>query len=155
MAFLQAHLDAPLVANQIEISLQQLDWLDEVVMAGNPEGKDLNFSAGTLEYCRLNNVQIQSWSSLCRGLYSGKDVSSEPEHVQRTAELVAKLAAEYQVSREAIVLGFLMRYPGKIQPVIGTTNPERIASCCQADKVNLSREHWYALYVSARGQRLP
>ena len=155
MAFLQAHLDMPLVVNQIEISLAQLGWLDEVVMAGNPDGKDLNFSTGTMEYCRLNEVQIQSWSSLCKGLFSGKDTSAEPAHIQRTAELVTKLAGEYQTSREAIVLAFLLRYPGKIQPVIGTTNAERIKASCMATDVTLSREHWYSLYVSARGQALP
>lgn len=155
MSYLQSALDVPLVANQIEISLQQLGWLDEVVLAGNPEGKDLNFASGTLEYCRQNNVQIQSWSSLCRGLYSGRDVSQEPEHVQKTAALVADLAAQYQVSREAIVLAFLTRHPAKIQPVIGTTNLERIKACCEVEKVSLTREHWYGLYVSARGQRLP
>ena len=155
MSYLQSVLDVPLVANQIEISLQQLGWLDEVVLAGNPDGKDLNFASGTLEYCRRNDVQIQSWSSLCRGLFSGRDVSQEPEYIQRTAALVADLASQYQVSKEAIVLGFLMRHPAQIQPVIGTTNLARIKACCEAEKITLSREHWYALYVSARGQRLP
>jgi predicted oxidoreductase len=30
-----------------------------------------------------------------------------------------------------------------IQPVIGTTNVERIEACCQADGVVLTREEWY------------
>ena len=155
MAFLQRYLDVPLVANQIEISLQQTHWLDEVVMAGNPDGNDLNFTSGTLEYCRLNDVQIQSWSSLCRGLFSGRDISNEAHNIKQTADLVEQLAAGYQVSKEAIVLSFLLRYPGQIQPVIGTTNIDRIRACCEVQKVCLSREHWYALYVSARGQNLP
>ena len=96
-----------------------------------------------------------AWGSLSQGLFSGKDVSSEATHIAETAELVARLAAEYQVSREAIVLGFLMRHPAKIQPVIGTTNIERIKACAQATQVELSREHWYALYLSARGKALP
>lgn len=155
MTLLQNSLDAPLVANQIEISLNQLDWLDEVVLAGNTAGKDLNFTSGTLEYCRLNDVQIQAWSSLCRGLYSGRDVSNEAESVKRTADLVNKLAGEYQVSAEAIVLGFLTRHPAAIQPVIGTTNLDRIRACCDTVNVQLTREHWYSLYVSARGEKLP
>jgi predicted oxidoreductase len=53
------------------------------------------------------------------------------------------------------VLGFLMRHPAKIQPVIGTANIERIKACAQATQVELSREHWYALYLSARGKALP
>lgn len=155
MAHLQQAMEMPLVANQVEISLQQHAWLDEGVCVGNPEGKDVNFTPGTLEYCQQNNVQIQSWSSLCRGLYSGKDTSSESHAVQQTAALVTELAAEYGVGREAIVLAFLMRHPAMIQPVIGTTNLDRIRSCQQAEQIELSRGHWYALYVAARGHELP
>lgn len=155
MAFLQSALNEPLVVNQIEISLQQLHWLEEGVYAGNPEGRDINFTAGTLEYCRQHGVQLQSWGSLCQGLFSGQDVSAQPPHIQQTAALVASLAAEYEVSKEAIVLAWLVRHPAKIQPVIGSTNPQRIQACTQATSIQLSREHWYALYVSARGQELP
>jgi len=68
---------------------------------------------------------------------------------------VSELAAEYGVSAEAIVLGWLMRHPANIQPVIGTTNLTRIRNCVQANSVNLSREHWYALLESARGSDVP
>ena len=56
MAFLQSALDEPLVLNQIDVSLQQLHWLEEGVYAGNPEGRDINFTPGTLEYCRQHGV---------------------------------------------------------------------------------------------------
>ncbi len=155
LTFLQKHLGTPLVANQIEVSLNRLGWVDEGVYAGNPEGRDINFTAGTLEYCRENDVQIQSWGSLCQGLFSGRDVSNEAPKVKATATLVGKLAEKYQVSQEAIVLGWLMRHPAKIQPVIGTTNPARTKACAEASSIKLSREDWYSLYVSSRGEELP
>lgn len=155
MAYLQSALDAPLVANQIEISLAKLDWLEEGIMAGNPEGRDINFTAGKLEYCRQNNVQIQAWGSLAQGLFTGRDVSSASQAVQATCKLVAKLAVKYQVANEAIVLAWLMRHPARVQPVIGTTNLKRIKACVQAEQVQLTREDWYYLYESARGHELP
>lgn len=155
MALLQDALTAPLVVNQLELSLSHLAWLDEGTTAGCSGETLVNFGSGTIEYCRRNNVQLQAWGSLSQGLFSGKDVSTEAEHIRATADLVARLAAEYQVSREAIVLGFLMRHPAQIQPVIGTTNIERIKACAQALQIQLSREHWYALYLSARGKALP
>ncbi|GAB5379516.1 MAG: aldo/keto reductase [Aliiglaciecola sp.] len=155
MSLLQNSLDMPLIANQIELHLMHLDFLDDVVLSNNVQGKDLSFTSGTFEYCRMNNIQIQAWGSLCQGMLSGRDVSSQPEHIQRTAELVGKLAAEYQSSKEAILLAFLMRHPAGIQPIIGSTNPARIAASAQATNVTLTREHWYALYVTARGQELP
>lgn len=155
MAMLQSALSTPLVVNQIEVSLNHLAWLEEGVTTSCSGFSSTNFASGTLEYCRQNNVQIQSWGSLCQGLFSGRDLSDQPPHIQATAKLVANLAAQYQVSSEAIVLAWLMRHPANIQPVIGTTNPDRIKACAQAEQVELSREHWYSLFVSARGAELP
>lgn len=155
IAYLQSALNTPIIANQIEVSLKQLGWLEHGVLAGNPDGSHSNFSAGTLEYCQMNNVQIQAWGSLAQGLFSGRDVSNEPAHIQATAELTASLAEKYQANSDAIVIAWLMRHPANIQPILGTTNVERLIRCAQGVNIELSREDWYALYVSARGQALP
>lgn len=152
---LQRVLDEPIVVNQIEMSLQKHAWLDESIYAGNQEGKDINFTPGTLEYCNQNNIQIQAWGSLCQGVYSGITTVGQSDAITQTSQLVATLAVEYNTTPEAILLSWLMRHPSQIQPVIGTTNIERIKACSQATQVSLSREHWYALYVSAKGQELP
>lgn len=155
MKLLQASLDEPLVANQLELSLLKTDWLDSVVNVNQEEGKLSNFPEGTIEYCRLANVQLQAWSPLARGLYSGKDLTREAPTVQMTAALVARLAEEKDVTQEAIVLAFLLRHPANIQPVIGTINPKRIVACSDVSKVTLSREEWYHLYVTSRGRVMP
>lgn len=155
MDYLNSQLDQPLVANQLELSLTHLAWLEQGVTAGCSGQALNNFAPGTLEYCLKNNIQLQSWGSLSQGLFSGRDVSSEPEHIKHTAAVVAQLAEKYSASKEAIVLAWLMRHPTKIQPVIGTTNSDRIAACGQAVDIELSRDDWYKLYVSARGKALP
>jgi len=155
MSFLSSALSQPLVVNQVELSLSHLAWLEEGVTSGNSGEPATNYAAGTIEYCRQNNIQLQSWGCLSQGLFTGRDISQEPLHVQKTAELISKLAAEYQVSKEAIVLSWLMRHPANIQPVIGTTNIERIKACAAADKIKLTRERWYELWLCARGHALP
>ena len=60
-----------------------------------------------------------------------------------------------RVSKEAIVIAWLLRHLARIQPVIGTTNPARIAAACQADDVELSRKEWYGLFIAGRGGELP
>ena len=52
-------------------------------------------------------------------------------------------------------MGWLLRHPAGIQPVIGTTSLERLKASCLADEVTLSRQEWYALLVTARGAALP
>ncbi|WP_282167341.1 aldo/keto reductase [Shewanella japonica] len=155
MRMLQQHLDTPLVVNQLELSLHKQHWIDETVYAGNQLGADINFTPGTLEYCQQQHIQVQSWGSLCQGRYSGADVSDEPMRVKQTYALVCQLAAEYSVSKEAIILAWLMQHPARVQPVVGTTDLQRIAACQQAVGLQLTREHWYALYVSAKGHELP
>ncbi|WP_306520700.1 aldo/keto reductase family oxidoreductase [Rheinheimera sp.] len=154
LQLLQSCLAQPLVVNQLEMSLNRIDWLEQNVLTGMQSGAAHFFSYGTVEYCQQHKVQIQAWGSLAQGLFSGgKAPTSVAE--QQTADLVARLAAEYQTSAEAIVLGWLMKHPAGIQPVIGTTNPARIEACARARGLSLSREHWYALYVASRGAPLP
>lgn len=155
MHFLQSFIKQPLVANQVELSLTHLAWLEEGVTSGNSGEPAVNYGAGTIEYCRMNNVQLQSWSCLSQGIFTGRNIDNQPDHIKNTAATVTQLAAEYQVSKEAIVLAWLQFHPANIQPIIGTTNPDRIKACAQASKITLTREHWYKLWVSARGQELP
>ena len=155
MNFLQHALDMPIVANQIEASLQKHQFIDEGLYAGNSDGKDINFTPGNIEYCRSFDIQIQSWGSLCQGLYTGGDLSNASQADINTSILVNKLAAIYGTSAEAIVLAWLLRHPASIQPIIGTTNAKRIKASCEAINVHLSREHWYALYESAKGCEVP
>ena len=153
--YLQSALEQPIVVNQLEMSMSHLGWLDDGVLVNQAESQNVNFTPGTVEYCRTHNIQLQAWGCLSQGLFTGRDVSQEPEHIQATAKLVAQFSEEVGVSREAIALAWLMRHPANIQPLIGTTNGQRIRACCQAEAVTLTHEQWYQLYVSARGRMLP
>lgn len=151
--YLQSALDLPLVVNQLELSLEKHDFVTTGVSAQQPS---LQYTAGTIEYCQKNNIQIQSWGSLAKGRFSSHDAMNASDPIQaNTAQLVYRLAEKYAVSTEAIVLGFLTRHPAMIQPVIGTTNSDRIRACGDIERLTLSREDWYALLVSSLGNRLP
>jgi predicted oxidoreductase len=153
--FLQSALDMPLVANQLELSLAKLDWLDEGVMVNSAGHNSNDFVSGTLEHCQMEGIQLQAWGCLAQGKFSQMGLKSDEEKVRNTTQYVMQLAEKYGVGSEAIVLAFLLRHPAQIQPVIGTTNIERIKSSAQATSVNLTREEWYGLYVRSRGVRLP
>ncbi len=153
IAYLQQALDMPIVVNQVEMSLGFRDWVEEGMTTGSPENRAMGFAPGTLEYCMLNNVQLQAWGSLAQGRFSGGQFHEDND--KSVAALVSSLAADYETSPEAIVLAWLMRHPAHIQPVIGTTNPDRIRACAQASDITLTREHWYALLEASRGQEIP
>lgn len=154
---LNAYCSEPMVVNQLNMSLKEIDWLEHGVLVNQKAGAGVNFPEGTMEYCRLENVQIQAWGSLANGMYSGRSIENPSEADLATIELVKRLADEKETSQEAIVLGWLMRHTAMIQPVIGTTNPERIAKCKDAIRQAelMTREEWYTLYTASRGNRLP
>ncbi|MBQ4809949.1 aldo/keto reductase [Pseudoalteromonas luteoviolacea] len=155
ISLLQSAVGVPIIANQIEMSLSKLDWLDEGVMVGSQGNHKVDFVSGTLEYCQLNNIQLQAWGSLSKGIFCEHGLYSSNQNVRNTAELVKQLSNKYQVESEAIVLAFLMRHPAGIQPVIGTTNTNRIRNAVSALNIHLDRHDWYNLYVSSRGEALP
>ncbi|CAH8710722.1 aldo/keto reductase [Paenibacillus thiaminolyticus] len=152
---LQTYSKEPFIVNQLEMSLAKIGWLDQSVHVNQNAAKEDTFPEGTLEYCRLENIQIQAWAPLAQGVFSGRDLSDLPASIRETAGLVQAMANEKDTTPEAIILAWLMRHPAGIQPVIGTANPERIRACGEAVNITLTREEWYTLYVSSRGRALP
>ena len=104
----------------------------------------------TLEYCRLNEITLQAWSPLAVGRLTGRAVGKEPENISKTAALVSRLASEKGVPGEAILIAWILHHPAHIQPIIGTTSPERIRSACKGDRYELTRDEWYQLFNTAR-----
>ncbi|AWB43104.1 aldo/keto reductase [Paenibacillus sp. CAA11] len=149
---LQAACDEPFIVNQLEMSLLKTGFIDTGVTVNQGIAAHNIFPEGTLEHCRLENIQLQAWGPLAQGLFSGKPGQDQSENVQQTARLVAELAEEKGTTREAIVLAWLMKHPAHIQPVIGTVNPDRIRACGEAAKIQLSRLEWVKLYIASRGR---
>ena len=73
-----------------------------------------------------------------------------PELNQKLAELGEK----YSATKAAIALSWLTRLPYNVQPIVGSTNPQRVRDMSRAGDITLTREEWYELYRSA-GKRLP
>lgn len=154
---LNSYCSEPMIVNQLEMSLKRMDWVEQGVLENQKAGTSINFPNGMMEYCQLEDVQIQAWGPLAKGIYSGSSISELSESDLATKKLVEKMAKEKETSTEAIVLGWLMRHPAKIQPVIGTTDPIRIKNSQDAIRQaeQMTREEWYSLYVASRGQQMP
>ncbi|GGD38992.1 aldo/keto reductase [Pseudoxanthomonas indica] len=152
IALLQKSVAQPLVVNQVEISLLHHHLINEGVVAAIP-GTPYTASAGTLDYCRQHDILVQAWSPLAGGRLSHPE-TAEPG-LRPTAERVAHFASKYGVSAEAILLAWLLRHPAGIQPIVGTTQAERLLAASAADVIELDREDWYDLFTAARGAPVP
>lgn len=156
LEFLRHYLNQPIVANQVAFNLIHTHMLDEGIIF-NQNNARLTRNEGTIEYCRLHNITLQSWGSMAWGALTGRPVGNqEPaDHILKTSTLVSSMAKEKGVTPEAILIAWILRHPARIQAVIGTTHPDRIAACSQGDTLELSREEWYRLFTMGRGEALP
>ena len=152
MALLQKTVQQPLIANQVELNLLHTGLIEEGILA-NQDGVAHTAVMGTLDYCRLNGIMIQAWAPVAGGKLIHPPAGDE--RAARAASLIARMAQEKSTTKEAIILGWLLRHPAPVQPIIGTTNPERIKASCAADMITLSREEWYGLLVAVRGKPVP
>ena len=104
------------------------------------------------EYCRLHDMVIQAWSPLQYGYFEGVYLGSDkyPE----LNKVLDRLAEEKGVTPTAIAFAWVLRYPGKMQAVTGTTKVNRIREAAAATNIRLDRKEWYEIYLSA-GTDLP
>lgn len=149
---LRRYVRQPLVVNQLQLSLAHAQLIDEGVT--HNDGPAPPPVSGTLDYCRALGIRVQAWAALGGSRFLDSSAQTD-EATRQTVALVAELAAEKGTAPEAILLAWLLRHPAGIQPLIGSTRPERIRACAAAAAVELSREEWYALFTAARGAKLP
>jgi predicted oxidoreductase len=148
---LKTAVTEPLVVNQLEISVLHPTLINAGVIFNQDKPLESVRGEGALEYCRTHKITVQPWSPLARGVASGRAAEDPDGRIARTLQTVDALAGELGVSREAVLIAWLLRHPAKFQPIIGTMNPQRIANCCQADRVEMTREQWWRLFGAGRG----
>jgi len=152
---LKKSVDEPLVVNQLELNPLHVHLIDEGIVLNQDLPTWPVRGYGTLDYCRLHDITIQAWAPLARGQASGAAPAGRDSRSAALSSVVESMAKAKNVSREAILLAWILRHPAHIQPIIGTTNLNRIKASCQADGIELSREEWYSLFTAGRGASVP
>ncbi len=150
---LQKYVKQPLKINQLQLSLEQSQLIDQALYMNNKiTDMSLMRDGGALDYCRFHDITVQAWSPLQCGMFEGVfiDNPAYPE-LNRVLE---ELAAQYGVAKTAIALAWILRHPAKMQVITGTMKPARLTAMSEACKVHLSHEEWYRLYL-ASGKFLP
>ena len=148
---LRKHVRQPLVANQIQLGLAH--WYTD---PGASKAAITHGAEGviSLDYCRLQGIQVQAYSPL-RAANIGKppnllnppvDASAE---VRAAAEALQDVARTHDTSPAAVMLAWLLHHPAGIVPIIGATKVEHVIDNCAADRIELNRAEWYALLRAA------
>lgn len=152
MALIQKDVNQPLVANQLQLSAAFTPSFDAGFHVNMKQEAGIVRDSSIFEYCRLHDVVIQAWSVLQFDYFGGVFLGSEkyPELNQ----VLNRLAEKYHVSPSAVAIAWVLRYPAKMQAVIGTTKKARVAETARAAEIQLTRKEWYEIYLAA-GNDLP
>ena len=137
----------PIEANQLQFGLGHSSMIRSGMEVNTLFDGATDRDGGVLNYCRLHDITIQTWSPFLYGMFEGVFLGSE-----KFAELNKKLeelGKEYGVSPTVMATAWILRHPAKMQMIAGTMNPEHLKEICSAADVELSRKHWYELYLAA------
>jgi predicted oxidoreductase len=124
---LQSVLSFPLITNQLELSLSKHDA----------------FFDGTIDAMMKHKVSPMAWSPLGGG-----------NLMKANPALWAK-KEKYRATETQLSLGWLLRHPSDIFPVIGTTQPERIKESAAAATIAMDRQDWFEMLRVVRGMDVP
>ena len=149
---LERAVDAPLVFNQLQLSIAHCPMIDTGLSVNNRIPQAVDYEGGILEYSRLKAMTIQAWSPFQKGLFEGPFLTDRETYGELNA-YIDQLAEKYNVKNTAIAVAWILRHPAHMQVILGTTNQKRIADACQGADITLTREEWYTLYAKA-GKRI-
>ncbi|WAA65967.1 aldo/keto reductase [Microbacterium oxydans] len=150
---LRRFVEQPLVVNQLQLSITHAPMIAQGVAANmQGSGQSVVRDGGIVDYCRLHDITIQAWSPFQAGFFDGPFLGSD--RYPELNAVVDRLSAKYAVPAEAIAVAWITRHPARMQVVLGTTTPSRVAAAAQGSDLPLTRAEWYELFRAA-GYLLP
>jgi len=142
----------PLKINQMQLSITNARMVSSGANVNLENADGVNYDGYLRDYCRLNGITIQPWSPLQYGFIEGSFLTNE-----KFADLnavIREMADQYGITDTGLAIAWILRLPEKMQPIVGSTNPERLRAIAKAADVTISAADWYKIYLAA-GYRLP
>ena len=139
VSMLQSYCPFPLLVNQVEINIHNIDALID----------------GTLNQCQELKITPQAWCPIGGIVYPAWGNTFSKEDEVRIKLEFDNQSKKYNTENWIIMLAWLLKHPSMILPIIGTTTPSRIKSAKQAFEIDYSREDWYRLLEARNGYPVP
>lgn len=152
MELLKKDVKQPLAVNQLQLSAAFTPGFESGFHVNMEDSQAAMRDGSIFEYCQLHDVVIQAWSVLQFGYFKGNFVGNEK--FQALNQVLERLAIKYGVTPSTIAISWILRYPAKMQAVVGTTNPKHLREVSQVANFSLTRKEWYEIYLAA-GNNLP
>ncbi len=149
---LKTAVKQPIIADQMQFSITESGMVTSGLNVNMKNDESVVHDGALLEYSRINNVTIQTWSPFQAGFFKGTFIGNKkyPELNKKLKEIAKK----YDATPTTIAAAWILRHPANMQLISGSMNMDRIREICAGADITLTREEWYAIYLSA-GYRLP
>ena len=128
---LQSTMTAPLVTNQIELSVLAAD----------------GFANGDLAHLQRHRVPAMAWSPLGGGRLFERPLSNQ-------AQALGAIAARLETDLATLSYAWLLAHPAQILPVVGTNALPRIKMLHRALDLEIDRQAWFEIYTAALGHEV-
>ncbi len=141
-----------LIINQLQFSIPVSNMVANGMEVNMETAGATDYDGSVLDYCRFKDITIQAWSPFQMPSWKGVFLGSS--EYKELNQKVDELADKYGVTGTTIAAAWILRHPANMQLVSGTASESRLREIIQAEKVELTREEWYQLYLAA-GHILP
>lgn len=153
IALLKKYVRQPILINQLQFSVQASSMVANGMEVNMPTAGAVSRDEDVLDWCRLNDVTIQTWSPFQTHDRTGTFVGDRDRFPELNDKL-DELAEKYNTQPTTIAAAWILRHPAGMQILSGTTREDRLKEIVDACDINLTHEDWYQLYLSA-GHPLP
>jgi len=136
---LQSALSEPLLVNQIEINIHNINSLTD----------------GSLDQCQQHKITPIAWCPLGGVAYPAWGNTFSTADEQRIETELTRQAELYNCSPWQLILAWLLKHPANICPIIGSTTPARIVAAKQALAIDYNHADWYRLLEARNGYPQP
>ncbi|MDQ8188331.1 aldo/keto reductase [Pelagicoccus sp. SDUM812002] len=136
---LQSRCSMPLIVNQVEVNIHNVDALLD----------------GTLDQCQELGVTPQAWCPIGGVAYPAWGNTFTQEDEARIKVELDRQAEKYSVENWVVMLAWILKHPAGILPIVGSTTPERIRTAKKSLEINYEHEDWYRLFEARNGVQVP
>ncbi len=133
---LLSKMDFPLVTNQVEYSVLNMDVQDD----------------GTLDLCQRVGIRPMAWSPFA----GGRLFNEQSEQAARVRDALKAIGSEMGgASIDQTALAWIMRHPAEFLPILGTGKIERIKAAVETLDLSMMVEQWFFIWQASKGHEVP
>ena len=149
---LKTAVKQPLIINQLQFSVTEAGMVTSGMNVNMKNAESVMHDGSVLEYSRIKNMTVQTWSPFQYGFFKGNFVDNGDFPVLNAK--LSEIGEKYGLTKTGVAAAWILRHPANMQLIAGTMNPSHLTEICKASDVTLTRSEWYEIYRAA-GHSLP